>query len=96
MPNEAVFQQIEVAELIQSVDDGRAATDPFKLVAATRTELNTRLADLKAKDAATLMTEGDRAGASAAVSVIAAVPLTPGVTYDSARRPQLPRRRAGE
>ena len=32
-----------------------------------RTELNTRLADLKAKDAATLMTEGDRAGASAKV-----------------------------
>ena len=67
MPNEAVLQQIEVAELIQSVDDGRAATDPFKLPTAMRTELNTRLADLKAKDAATLLTEGDRAGASAKV-----------------------------
>ena len=67
MPNEAVLQQIEIAELIQSVDNGRAATDPFDLVAATRTELDTRLADLKATDAATLMTEGDRAGASAKV-----------------------------
>ena len=67
MPNEAVLQQIEIAELIRSVDHDRAATDPFKLVAATRTELDTRLADLKAKDAATPMTEGDRAGASAKV-----------------------------
>ena len=67
MPNEAVLREIEIAELIQSVDDGRAATDRFKLLAVDRTEFNTRFADLKAKDAATLMTEGDRAGASAKV-----------------------------
>jgi len=67
MPNEAVLAEIEFAELIQSVDDGRVATDPFKLPTAYRTDLNTRLVDLKAKDAATLLTEGDRAGASAKV-----------------------------
>ena len=67
MPHEAVLEQIEVSQLIQSVDDGRTATDPLEFAAAPRTELNPRLADLKAKDAATLMTEGDRASASAKV-----------------------------
>jgi hypothetical protein len=67
MPNVLVLEQIELAELAQSVDDGRLAADPFKLPAALRTLLDTRLADLKAKDAATLLTEGGRATASANV-----------------------------
>jgi hypothetical protein len=63
MPNQETLAEIEIAELIQSVDDGRAANDPFKLQAGLRTLLDTRLTDLKAKDAATLTTEGGRAGA---------------------------------
>ena len=46
-----------------AVDDGRAATDTFKLPAYLRTLGVTRLADLRTKDAATLITEGGRAGA---------------------------------
>ncbi len=69
MPNQVSLEQIELAELTQSVDNGRAATDPFKLVAAFRTLLDTLLADLKTKDAATLTSEGDRATASANVRV---------------------------
>lgn len=65
MPNQTSLEQIELAELTQAVDDGRAATDPFKLIAATRTLLDTRLTDLKTKDAATLTTEASRATASA-------------------------------
>lgn len=49
MPNQTSLEQVELAELTQSVDDGRAAGDPFKLPAAERTLLNNRLADLKAK-----------------------------------------------
>ncbi len=64
MPNVLVLEQIELSELAQSVDDGRVVADPFKLPTALRTLLNTRLADLKAKDAATLLTEGNRATAS--------------------------------
>ena len=67
MPNQATLAEIEIAELIQSVDDGRAPADPFKLPAMLRTSLDTRLADLKAKDAATLTTEGGRAGAQVAL-----------------------------
>jgi hypothetical protein len=65
MPNAVVLEQEEFAELIQSVDDGRVAAAALKLVAATRTELNTRLANLKTEDSATLLTEGDRATAAA-------------------------------
>lgn len=67
MPNQTSLEQIELAELTQTVDDGRVAADPFKLPTALRTLLDTRLADLKAKDAATLTSEGDRATASANV-----------------------------
>ena len=67
MPNQATLAEIEIAELIQSVDDGRAPADPFKLLPTLRTLLDTRLADLKAKDAATLTTEGGRAGAQVAL-----------------------------
>lgn len=65
MPNQLSLEQIELAELTQSVDDGRVAADPFKLPAATRTLMDTRLADLKAKDSAMLTSGGDRATASA-------------------------------
>ncbi len=65
MPNAVVLEQIALAELAQSVDDGRVAADPFKLPVSLRTLLNTRLADLQANDVATLVTEGGRATASA-------------------------------
>jgi len=58
MPNQTSLEQIELAELTQTVDDGRVAGDPFKLAATSRTLLDTRLADLKAKDVATLTSEG--------------------------------------
>jgi hypothetical protein len=67
MPNQTSLEQIELAELTQSVDNGRVATDPFKLSTALRTLLDALLADLKSKDAATLATEGERATASANV-----------------------------
>lgn len=67
MPNQTSLEQIELAELTQSVDDGRVAADPFKLIAATRTSLNDRVTDLKTKDAATLTTGAGRATASANV-----------------------------
>ncbi len=65
MPNQTSLEQVELAELTQTVDDGRVVGDPFKLAAATRTLLDSRLADLQGKDAATLTSEGDRATASA-------------------------------
>ena len=67
MPNQTSLEQVELAELTRTVDDGRVAADPFKLSAASRTLLDTRLADLKAKDVATLTSEGGRATASANV-----------------------------
>ena len=65
MPSQASLEQIELAELTQSVDDGRDGADPFKLPAVVRTLLDTRLADLQAKDSATLTSAGNRATASA-------------------------------
>ena len=65
MPNQQSLEQVELAELTQTVDDGRVAGDPFKLTAALRTLLDTRLADLQAKDSATLTSAGSRATASA-------------------------------
>ena len=44
-----------------ALDDGRVVTDTFKLTAYLRTLGVTRLADLRTKDAATLITEGGRA-----------------------------------
>ena len=67
MPNQTSLEQIELVELTQTVDDGRVVGDPFKLPAASRALLNVRLADLQAKDVATLMSEGSRATASANV-----------------------------
>ncbi len=63
MPTEASLAEIETAELILAVDDTRAATDPFKLLPSLRTLVEVRLADLRTKDAATLITEGGREGA---------------------------------
>ena len=65
MPNQTSLEQIELAELTQTVDDGRVAGDPFKLPAALRTLLDTRLTDLQTKDSATLTSAGSRATASA-------------------------------
>jgi hypothetical protein len=66
MPNSDSLRAIAQGGLIQTVDDGRAATDRFKLLAADRTLFNTRLADLAEKDNATALTESNRAGGSAA------------------------------
>ena len=38
MPNQFTLEQIELAELTQAVDDGRAAGDPFKLPAEIRVQ----------------------------------------------------------
>lgn len=78
MPNQATLAEIEIAELTQTVDDGRAPTDAFKLLPSLRTLLDTRLADLKTKDAATLTTEGGRAGAQVALRTDAHVRRPPG------------------
>ena len=64
MPNQTSLEQIEMVELTQSIGDARAADDPFKLRAALRTLLDTRLAVLKTNDVATFSTEGGRATAS--------------------------------
>lgn len=52
MPNEATLAEIETAELILAVDDGRVVTDTSKLPAYLRTLGVTRLPDLRTKDAA--------------------------------------------
>ena len=65
MAKQLSSEQIEIGELTQSVDDSRDAADVFKLPAAMRTLLDTRLADLKAKDGDTLTAEGQRVTASA-------------------------------
>lgn len=67
MPTQETSLQMARAEMIQSVDDTRDPSDPFKLAAAVRSLVDTRLADTTAKDMATLTTEGVRATASANV-----------------------------
>jgi hypothetical protein len=67
MPTEESLAEIETAELILSVDDARLAGDVFKLLPSLRTLVEVRLADLRTKDTATLITEGGRAGASVRV-----------------------------
>ncbi|MBC8115653.1 MAG: hypothetical protein H7062_14815, partial [Candidatus Saccharimonas sp.] len=67
MPNQQSLEQVELAELTQTVDDGRVAADPFKLPTGLRTLLDARLADLQAKDSATLTSAGGRATASASL-----------------------------
>lgn len=65
MPNKETSLQIERGELIQTVDDSRDPADPFKLTAAMRSLVDTRLADLSAKDLVTSTSEAGRATASA-------------------------------
>ena len=75
MPNQTSLEQIELAELTQSVDDARAATDSFKLIAATRTlRAYRRPAGGTAELAGT--------SATATVSVVQLGTLTSGVTYE--------------
>jgi len=51
-------------KLVQSVDDGRAAADPFKLPASLRSQVDLNGAALGATDAAALKTESVRTGKS--------------------------------
>ncbi len=60
MPNDAVSEQIEIAELIISVNATRLAGDRFKLLAEDLAELELRLNILRATDLVTLTAEGGR------------------------------------
>lgn len=64
MDNQQVSVQINIGELIQAVDNLRLPGDLFKLPVWRRTLLDTRLADLKAKHAATASSEGGTLGSS--------------------------------
>jgi hypothetical protein len=66
MPNADSLAAIAQLNLIQTVDDGRAATETFKLTAWLRTQLDLDTAALEKADADTALTESDRAGGSAA------------------------------
>jgi hypothetical protein len=66
MPNEESLAVLAQMHLITIVDDGRAATDPFKLPAFIRTQFNADRAALEEADADTALTESDRAGGSVA------------------------------
>ena len=70
------MEQIELGESTQTVGIARPAADPFKLPALLRTPLDARLADLEAKDDATLLKEGDRATASGLVRAALDQPRT--------------------
>src|SRR3990172_1939842 len=60
MPNDLVNEQINIAELIISVNAARAAGDRFKLLAEDLAELESRLIILRATDQVTLTAEGGR------------------------------------
>ena len=64
MATQTSLEQIEFAELTQTVDDARVVADPFKLLASLRTALDAALADLKLKDSSTLQSGGGLALAS--------------------------------
>ena len=66
MPNASSLAAIAQGHLVQTIDDSRAANDPFHLPAFLRTAVNTGLAALETADNATALTESDRAGGSAA------------------------------
>ncbi len=80
MPNEASLAEIETAELILAVDAGRAPTDTFKLPAYLLALVIARLADLRTKDAATLITEGGRVGGQ--INVRTALDTLNGLLHD--------------
>jgi len=60
MPNDAVNEQINISELIISVNATRAVGDRFKLLAEDLAELEARLITLRATDQVTLTAEGGR------------------------------------
>ena len=60
MPNDAVNEQLNISELIRSVDATRVAGDRFKLLAVDLADLESREASLRATDAVTLTAEGGR------------------------------------
>ncbi len=64
MADQATLDAIETAELILQVDSPRDAADPFKLPAALRTLVSSRLADTQGKHAAVVMTASATVGAS--------------------------------
>jgi len=80
MPNEASLAEIETAELIIAVDAGRAPTDTFKLPAYLLALVIARLADLRTKDAATLISEGGRVGGQ--INVRTALDTLNGLLHD--------------
>jgi hypothetical protein len=61
MATQASLEEIEIAELTQTVDDARVAADPFKLLASLRTALDAALADVKLKDSSTLQSSEGQA-----------------------------------
>ncbi len=81
MPNEASLAEIETAELILAVDAGRVVTDTFKLPAYLLALVVARLADLRTKDAATLITEGGRVGGQ--INVRTALDTLNGLLHDA-------------
>jgi len=66
MPNTESITTAAQMHLVKSVDTARVATDPFKLPTFLRTQHDADLTALEAADSATALTEGDRAGGSAA------------------------------
>jgi hypothetical protein len=66
MQNVESISCIAQMHLIKTVDDARAAGDPFKLPAVLRAQHDTDLNGLESADNAIAMSEGDRAGGSAA------------------------------
>jgi hypothetical protein len=66
MPTSESLSAIAQMNLIQSVDDGRAAEDHFKLPIWLRAQIDTDLTSLDQTDNDTVEIEGSRAGSSAA------------------------------
>ena len=66
MPNTESLSTIAQMHLVKTVDTARAAGDVFKLPALLRTQHDADLDGLETADSSTALTEGDRAGGSAA------------------------------
>jgi hypothetical protein len=56
-----IEEVVKVAELVRSVDDSRAAADPFKIPAVLRSTIETEYTALMALGGSQMMTEGERA-----------------------------------
>ena len=63
MFDKETIEALETGELMQAVDDTRAANDPFKLSAALRACSIARQLELRATAQAAALREGDRVGA---------------------------------